>query len=189
MMQQRDQYRVGTAVCVRSATISLVAIFSLAGCGSKDAEAPVAVKQLKHEQEPDDPTAKMARAVTIGKSNVPVNLKYEILNKPIVGTPVEIELALIPTFGADSMTIGLAGSEGLTVSTDAAPTIDVVKAAQVERIKFSVQAQEAAVYYVTVTATLYTAGTSSARAFAVPIIMSAPVVATEPAAPAPAKKS
>jgi hypothetical protein len=196
-MQLCDEFQNGTATCLRAIVISFVAAMAVAGCGSADEPVTVAVKPIKREQAPEDPTAKMARAVTIGKSNVAVNLKYDILNKPIVGAPVEIELAVIPTFGADSIDITFVGSDGLTVSADSAPSIDQVKAAQVERVKLSVQAAQATVYYVTVTATVYTAGTSSVRNFAIPIIMSAPVVAAEPTvttesaatAPAPVKKS
>jgi hypothetical protein len=185
-MQQRDDFRVNYAARARGIAIGVLAALLCAACGSQDAGAPIAVKQIKSEQVPEDPTAKMARAVTVGKSNTPVNLKYEILNKPIVDTPVEIELAVIPTFGADSMTLEFAGSEGLTLSADSAPQIQVVKAAQVERVKFSVQAKQATVFYVTVTATIYTAGSGSARTFAVPIIMSTPT--PEPVAVPPAVK-
>jgi hypothetical protein len=188
-MQLRNEYRVGNVTRVRSGAIILLAAL-VSACGSSDEVAPVEVKQVKREQvqAPQDPTAKMARAVTVGKSNVPVNLKYEILNKPVTGSPVEIELAVIPTFGADSLTLTFVGSTGLTLSADAAPPIEVVKAAQVERVKLAVQATEESVYYVTVTATVYTAGSSSVRNFAIPVIMSAPVAASESAAPAPAVK-
>jgi hypothetical protein len=162
---------------------------ALSACGSKE-ESQVAapIQPVKREQTPDDPTAKMARAVPIGGATAPVNIKYEILNKPIVGKPIEIDLAVIPTQGADSMTVTYAGSSGLTLSTDAAPPIDVVKTGQAERLKISAQAQQDTVFYVTVTATVYVAGTSSARVFAIPIIVSAPGATAEQAPPVAATK-
>jgi predicted small lipoprotein YifL len=181
------------SAAIANAMIAIATVVLLAACGSKEAQ-PVApsMPQVQKEKTPDDPTARMARAVTIGQSNVPVELKYEILNKPIVGTPVEIELAVIPTFGADSLSIAFAGSSGLTLSADSAPNVDKVKVKQVERVKLSAQAHEATVFYITVTATLYNAGTSSARVFALPIIMSSasPAAAATPApAAAPVKKT
>jgi hypothetical protein len=141
---------------------------------------------------PDDPTAKMARAVTVNGANVPVNLKYDILSKPLVGSPVEIELAVMPTQGADSVAVAFSGSAGLTVSPDSVTSIDKVNAGQIERVKLSAQAQQETVFYVTVTATVMSGGVSSVRSFAIPLIMTAPVAAAEPAATAeatPAKKS
>jgi hypothetical protein len=95
---------------------------------------------------------------------------------------VEIELAVMPSQSGDSMTVAFVGSAGLTLSADAAPPMNAVKAGQIERVKFSAQAQQATVFYVTVTATVNSAGTSSVRSFAIPLIMSAPAAIAEPAA-------
>jgi hypothetical protein len=86
------------------------------------------------------------------------------------------------------MTVTYAGSSGLTLSTDAAPPIGVVKTGQAERLKISAQAQQDTVFYVTVTATVYIAGTTSVRAFAIPLIVSKPGSTAEPTPPAPATK-
>jgi hypothetical protein len=191
-MQSSARYRRNVLIGVRNALFGLLVPLLLAACGSNE-EPKVAAPtpQVKRQQAPEDPTAKMARAVTVGGATAPVNLRYEIVTKPVVGAPVEIELFVIPTQGADSMTVSFVGSSGLTVSAEAVPQIDVVKSGQAETVKFSVQAQQETVYYVTVTATMYSAGVSTARNFAIPIIMSAPGSAVEPAAPAPAaaKKS
>jgi hypothetical protein len=174
---------------MRMPLIGLIAIWALTACGASDETQKTGpVKPVVREQAPEDPTAKMARAVPIGGATAPVNVKYEILNKPMVGSPVEIELAVIPTQGADSMTVTLVGSSGLTLSMDAAPPVDVVKANQIEHVKFSAQAREPTVFYVTVTTTVYSAGTSSARNFAIPIIVTAPGAAPDQAAPHAAAK-
>ena len=173
---------------------SLLCMAVLAACGS-DSEDVTAVPQVKKAdavQAPVDPTAKMARAVNVGKSTVPIELKYEIASKPIVDQPIEIELAIVPKQGADSMTIGFAASGGLTLSAESAPSIDVVKSGQPHTVKLSAMTDKPEMFYVTVTATLYSAGSSSARTFAIPLIVSQP---TPPAAadaektPAAPKKS
>ena len=179
-MQRSDRSRMSCLIGVRGVLVGSLAVLALSACGSsEEPQVAAPVKPVKREQTPDDPTAKMARAVPVGGATAPVNVKYEILNKPIVGTPIEIDLAVIPSQGADSMTVTYAGSAGLTLSTEAAQPIDVVKSGQVERFKLSAQAQQETVFYVTVTATVYIAGTSSARAFAIPIIVSAPATAAE----------
>jgi len=82
------------------------------------------------------------------------------------------------------MSITYVGSTGLTLSADSAPAIDVVKAGKIENLKLVVQANQESVFYVTVTATIYTAGTSVVRNFAIPLIMSTPTAAAEPVATA-----
>jgi hypothetical protein len=180
-MKQREQFSVSKSTGLRSACVGALALL-LSACGSDEPQVAASVAPVKRAQVPDDPTAKMARAVTVNGATVPVNLKYEILTKPVVGMPVEIELAVMPSQSGDSMTVAFVGSAGLTLSADAAPPMNAVKAGQIERVKFSAQAQQATVFYVTVTATVNSAGTSSVRSFAIPLIMSAPAAIAEPAA-------
>jgi hypothetical protein len=178
------------AVCLWRCALRFTCMLTvalLAACGG-DAPQTTAVQPtvpVKRAATPEDPTAKMARAVTLGKSNVPVELKYEILSKPLVGMPVDLELAVIATQVADSITIAYTGTTGLTLSTDSAPTVDRVKAGHVEKLKLTVQAAAEAVHYVTVTVTLYVAGTTETRMFAVPLIFNAANATAKPeAAPA-----
>lgn len=188
-MQRSDRSRLVCLVGVRGVLIGSLAGLALSACGSKEEpQVAVPIKSVKREQAPEDPTATMARAVPIGGATAPVNIKYEILNKPVVGSPIEIDLAVIPTQVADSITVTYAGSSGLTLSADAAPPIGVVKTGQAERLKISAQAQQDTVFYVTVTATVYIAGTTSVRAFAIPLIVSKPGSTAEPTPPAPATK-
>ena len=105
---------------------------------------------------------------------------------------MDIDLALIPSAGADSMSATLAASPGLSLSTESLPSIDAVKPGEVTRATFSARADKDGVYYATVTVTLYTAGTSAVRTFAVPLIFGITQAPASPsAAPstAPVKKS
>jgi len=190
-MQQQKRRRVIWFVRAGQLLVGVAAATLLFACGADDKpQATASAPPVKHDKAPVDPTATMAHAVTMGSSSVPVDLKYEILSKPLVGSPIEIELAVVPKVGADSMSVAYVASPGLTLSTDSAPAIEAVKAGKIERVKFSAVAHEATVFYVTVTATIYTAGSSSARNFAIPIIVSATAQAEAPAAaPHPAKKS
>ena len=171
---------------------AMVCASLLTACGSEGEQAAPTPQVKKLETPiPVDPTAKMARAVTVGKSNVPVELKYEIAGKPIVGQPVEMEFAFVPKQGADSMGMAFVPSAGLTLSADGVPNLEVVKPGQPHHVKISAMADKADVFYVTVTATLYVAGTSSIRTFAIPLILSDPAAPAAEAAPAatPAAKS
>jgi hypothetical protein len=163
--------------------LTAFAFANLSGCGGSEEPQTVTPLQVKKEKAPDDPTAKMARAVPIGGATAPVNLKYDILTRPVVGTPVEIELAVLPTQHADSMSVSMTGSPGLALSMENAPAVGTVNNGHIERVRFTARADKDAVYYITVTATMYTAGSSEVRNFALPVIFAPPE--SSPAAGAP----
>ena len=63
--------------------------------GDAAATPPVVVEN------PDD--QRMANAVATGKTAAAVDLKYDVLAKPDVGQPFEVELALLPRVAADAL--------------------------------------------------------------------------------------
>jgi len=156
------------------------------------ARAALNAKKAAAAAKAADPTATMARAVATSKPDAPIDLKYDILAKPIVGESIEIELALIPTASGDGMSASIAGSAGLTVGGDRTPNFTGIKAGQAVRTRFTVKADKEDVFYVTVATTLHAAGVPSTRTYAIPVLMSmppapAPAAADKPAADA-AKK-
>ena len=55
----------------------------------------------------------MVEAAVQGKSQVPVELKFDLLQRPVQGQPLEIAIALLPQIAARSATIAVTGSDGL----------------------------------------------------------------------------
>jgi hypothetical protein len=174
--------------------IALATVLALAGCGpseeEKIAEAEAqaraalnARKAAASAAKAADPTATMARAVATSKPDAPIDLKYDILAKPLVGEAVEIELALIPTATGDKMSAAIEASPGLTLSGELAPTFDTAKPGQAVNTRFTVKADKEDVFYVTVAVTMEAAGVPSTRTYAIPVLMSMPP-APEPAAEA-----
>lgn len=156
----------------------------LAGCGPSEEEklaeaeaqarAALAAKKAAAAAKAADPTATMARAVATSKPEAPIDLKYEILVKPIVGEPVEIELALIPTATGDAMSAVIAASAGLSVSGDLNPNFNDVKVGEAVRTRFFAKADKEDVFYITVATTMHAAGIPNTRTYAIPILMSMP---------------
>ncbi len=149
----------------------------LVGCGSEEAAptpaapaAPTAETVLGKA----DPVAKMARAVSTAKTGAAVDLRYEVLAKPVVGTPFDIEISLVATAEADSMSIQIGGMPGLTVSNEALPVLANIKAGQVNSHKITVLADQVGVYYVSVAVTTQLAGTTQARTFSIPVLLGDP---------------
>jgi len=179
-MQSQDHRPTANRARVR--LLVGLAMLALTACGGDADVAKLPVPQVKKPDAatPADPTAKFARAVA-AKSSGLVDLRYDIAAKPLVNTPIDIELAFVPNEGADSMAVTFVPSEGLTLSAESAPNLEVVKVGTAHRVTVSAMASTPDVFYVTVTATMYTAGTSTARTFTIPLIVSDPAAAGEPA--------
>jgi hypothetical protein len=162
----------------------LTALLAVAGCGPSEeeklaaadaaAKAAYNAKKAAAAAKAADPTATMARAVATSKPEAPIDLKYDILAKPIVGEPVEIELALIPTATGDGMSVVIGASAGLTVSGTLEASFSGVTPGQAVRTGFTVKADTEDAFYVTVATTMHAAGVGSTRTYAIPILMSTP---------------
>ncbi len=61
-------------------------------------------------------TAGMVEAATQGKSQLPVALKFELKQRPKVGQPLDIDIAVMPQIDASPANIQVTGGDGLTVA-------------------------------------------------------------------------
>jgi hypothetical protein len=57
-------------------------------------------------------TAGMVTAVTLGKSTVPIDLKFALENRPALARPLAIEFALLPKIAADLVTLQTVDPDG-----------------------------------------------------------------------------
>src|SRR5687768_15053009 len=97
-----------------------MASLMLSACGSdpepQAAASPPPPKQTVAAAPAADETVTFAKAVGDGKPGAAVNIRYEFAGKPGAGTPTELDVALIPSVGVDSMEATLAGMDGITLS-------------------------------------------------------------------------
>jgi hypothetical protein len=137
---------------------------------------------MKRGPSPDELTAGMVEAATIGKSTVPVGVKFDVSARPVVGQPLTIILAVLPKIIADPATLQLAGGEGLTLA--GAPVrveMTEVEPAQVYRQTVSVTPTVAGVQLLELSVSLKHDDMTETRVFAVPLIV-APSVEAVPVA-------
>ena len=153
-----------------------VLALALGACGSEpepDAAPPSAPPTAKPvvqaEQSPVDPTAKMARAVGSGKPGAAVDIKYDFRAKPEVGKPVEVKLAFIPSVGVESLDAKITDMDGITVAGSLNPQFNNVQAGQPYEHTFSLLANRAGLFYVSVEVTTQIGGAATARTFSIPL--------------------
>jgi hypothetical protein len=170
-------------------TFTLCALLLAAGCQreSGDAQrlnpaihkkAPVAAQRGLTAAEL---TAGMVEAATQGKSQAPVGLKFDLLQRPVQGEPLEIAVALLPGEPADPATVEVSGPESLQVpAADLKFEFASVEPAQVYRRSIRLTPTAEGVFLLTLTVNLKHDQLADTRVFSVPII----VAGTASSAPA-----
>jgi hypothetical protein len=159
----------------------LSAAAGLSGCNrdSNPAPAAPAVTRVKPRPPPAvkpgasvaEQTAGMVQASSQGKSQVPVELKFELAQRPKVGQPLEINLALIAQISASPATIQVSGADDVTVAPGANQfDIPSEEAGEVYRHTVSVTPNAEGVVLVGVMVLLKHDELVDQRAFSIPII-------------------
>jgi len=159
------------------AVVALAAV--LAACGRGEEQAAVSpapsataeagAKGAAPVETPED--KRLANAVPTGKTAAPVDLKYDVLAKPQVGQPFEIELALLPRLAADALEVEVTGIPGLTIVSGGVAKFEGVSSGDRHVTRVLVQADAAGVYYANVVARMITQSHSEARTFSVPVVV------------------
>jgi hypothetical protein len=160
---------------------SMAALTLLLGaCGSEPepgatAAAPApAIGAAAPAKAPEDPTTKMARAVGNGKPGAAVDLRYEFRAKPAVGTPTELQVALIPNPGVDSIQATLSSMEGVTLAGPLATRFADVEAGKPYTHTVSVLPDRSGVFYISVLVQTDISGSQLARTFSIPFVVGNP---------------
>jgi hypothetical protein len=123
---------------------------------------------------PQELTAGMVEAVTQGKAQAPVSVKFDLLERPVQGQLLEIAIALLPQTAAASATVAVTGSEGLKVEPGEEQfQFPSVEAAQVYRHSIKVTPTSEGLYLLTLSVSLQHEQTSDSRVFSVPILVGA----------------
>ena len=131
-------------------------------------KAPVAPKPAATAAEQ---TVGMVQAASQGKSQVPVELKFDIAQRPKVGQPLTINLALIPQIEASPATIKVSGAEDVTVAPAASQfDIPAAEAGEVYRETVNVTPNAEGVVVLGVTVLLKHDDVVDQRVFSIPII-------------------
>ncbi len=157
-----------------------VAAVLLAACHGETADSPVAqvapsappAAVVKRGPTPDELTTGMVEAVTIGKSAVPVDVKFDLPQRPSVGKPFQVDIAVMPQVAASSAMVQVTGTDGLQVAADAKPVeISSLDPTQVYRLSIPLTPTADGVHLLGLSVSLKDDDSSEARSFSVPIIV------------------
>ena len=178
-----------------TAAVTLLAGTLAAGCSNSDKEAEREAKLAKRAESkaaaatnedgsPATPPAnaadkqsRLAEAVVDSKTTAPVDMQYDLLAKPALGQPFEVELTFTTRLPAAALDIEVTEAPGLTVVGEKTARFEAVEGGQAYTTKVLVQGDTAGLYYLGVMAKMSTQVQTETRAFAVPIVMGSPPAA------------
>jgi len=178
-----------------AAAATLLAGTLITGCGGGDGDkeaehAAKAAKRAKAEANDDTATtaasppasaaekqSRLADAVADSKTTAPVDMKYDLLARPELGVPFEIELTFSPRLPADAIEVEINEAPGLTIVGEKVAKFTPVEAGQTYTSKVLVQGDKPGLYYVGVVAKMSTQVQTETRAFAVPVVIGNPAAA------------
>jgi hypothetical protein len=174
---------VGDTTRTRNVRIlALCAVMALSACqkdsGTTAAANPMpqvkvkAPAPVKKGPSAAELTVGMVEAAAQGRTQGPVDLKFELVQRPKVGQPLEVNLALLPQIDADPATIEVVGADGLAYAPGSDQfEIPMVVAGEVYRhtLKFTPAADGLLLLGVTIL--LKHDEITDSRAFSIPIIV------------------
>lgn len=176
-----------------AAAATLLAGTLLTGCGGSDGDKEAAQAAKRAKAEANEGTAasapasaaekqsRLADAVVDSKTTAPVDMKYDLLARPELGVPFEVELTFAPRLPADAIEVEVTEAPGLTIVGEKAAKFTPVEAGQTYTSKVLVQGDKPGLYYVSVVARMSTQVQTETRVFAVPVVIGNPVAAQKPA--------
>lgn len=120
----------------------------------------------------DELTAGMAAAPALGKSLLPVELKFELTERPRIGQPLAINLALLPQIPGGPATVALTAAPGLDAAQGESQfDIPELQVGEVYRHTLQVTPTTDGVLLVNLMVSLKHDEVSESKEFAVPIIV------------------
>jgi hypothetical protein len=175
-----DTGMAGEKLKTSAKVLLLCMAVAVAGC-NKDSDSAAPAKMVTHikPRAPVAPkpgataaeqTAGMVQAVSQGKSQVPVELKFDIAQRPKVGQPLDINLALIAQIAASPATIQVSGADDVSVAGAKQFDIASAEAGEVYRETVNVTPNAEGLVVLGVTVSLKHDEVVDQRVFSIPIL-------------------
>jgi hypothetical protein len=181
----------------RNLALALAAAALFVGCGSHSSAGGAAgqtpAKTLRKTVSPiDELSRNMVSAVASNKpSTVPVQVKFELRDRPDVGQPLEVDLAIVPmSASVDQVSGKVEGEDGLELveGGEIAAADRPVEGVPIRHL-VKVLPKREGIYTVRAIVTVNASGVSSTETYAMPVIAAAPAPPDSASAPAPSRVS
>ena len=162
---------------IKASLLSISAVWLLTAChgdsnqAAQPASPKIAPKAADLVKTADELSVGMVEAVTVGKSAVPIAVKFDLASRPTLGQPLQIALAVVPQI-AGAARVKVTGSDGLKVAPGSA-TIDIPSIDPTQAYRINVIATPTAdgVQLLDLTVSVTHDSSTDTRSFSIPIIV------------------
>jgi hypothetical protein len=126
---------------ISGALVLIAGACALTACGpSAEEQAAKAqqaqTKKVVKKQQPVDPLAGMSSAVTGTKGTLPLEVRFELLERPEPHKPAKVRLAFMPSMDLMAMHAVVKAAPGLQIADDAQIKFDAVKTGEIKELQF-----------------------------------------------------
>ncbi len=164
--------------CKPLSVVLALALLAVAGCGetpdsATDASAEsAAVAEARRNAAAQ--TEDMVAAVPIGKPGAPIEVRFDLPTKPVLGEPLKINVAVVPVTAVARLEVVFQGSDGLDiVANGVIGPLDNPKTGAVIRHEVIVLPKRDGVATLSAVAMTDGEDSSASRSFAIPVIVGA----------------
>jgi hypothetical protein len=163
-------------------TVRALLLCALAAVGAchraSDAPAPAAPKSqasvpvaVKKGPTAAQLTAGMVEAAGQGKSQLAVDMKFDLQQRPAIGQALDVDIAVVPQIDASAGDIRVTGGDGLTVAAADPIILPAVEAGEVYRRSVKVTPTATGVLMLSLTVSLKHDEMTDSRVFSIPLIV------------------
>jgi hypothetical protein len=152
----------------------------LAGCSQDSAPTPVvkttpsaksAPAPVKKGPTAEELTTGMVQAAGLGKSPMPVEVKFDLGSRPKLGQPLEINLALIPQASGGPATVAVSATDGFDAVDGGKFDVPDVESGEVYRHTIHLTPKAEGVLIVAFNVSLKHDDVTDAKDFNIPVIV------------------
>ena len=167
-----------------TAATTLLVIALVTACGGGRDEQAAAAKGEKAKADKtataarpanaDEKHERLATAVVDSKTTAPIDMQYDLLAKPELGQPFEVEMTFSARLPADKLEVEITEAPGLTIVGEKTAAFAPVERGQSYASKVLVKGDNPGLYYLGVIARMSTKVQTETRAFAIPVVIGDP---------------
>lgn len=190
LQQIHNMKKISSMTRVFALTTFALMVMVLTGCGSSDEQQAAAqqlkVKKVVKQVKPADPLAGLNSAVTGSSGTLPVDLRFQLLDRPQPGKPAKIRLVFVPAIDLYAIHAVIKPGAGMAMADGADLKFDAPKKDELKDYQFAVTPSSTGIYLVNVDVTVTRDTGDTVFNFSVPVpVPDAPDVNSAPSAPPP----
>lgn len=130
-------------------------------------------RRARQQTQPEDPLARMVRAVTPSKGELPIDVRFELQQRPEPGKPVDIKLALVPSTDLAALQAVVKSAAGLQIADNTQIKFDTLKSGEMKDYTFAATPSGTGIFIASVDVTVTRETGDNTYTYSIPVAVPA----------------